>query len=127
VILANFGFTHPLIQKCKTMEEWKKYSAQLEARVEKLELQMTETQEYIKYLQIALDDAEKRLEQCQELIGLNVINSHGRNRNHLQHQHRKAADSGSPLEPPVVDSIMEGHKLRSGIRRAGQQPFDDNL
>jgi len=124
LVLANFGFIHPLVKQCKSLKEWESYSLKLEEKLEKVELQLTETQEYVEYLKVSLQDAERQLKQCNDLIKINAATRQGYRRNHL---HQIDAFSDGVIEPPILDYLAEGQKLRSGTRRTSQVPFDDNL
>lgn len=120
LVLANFGFNHPIVHKCRSIEEWKSHSAQLETK-------LMESQEHVKYLNRVINELEEQLKQCQDLVGLNVpSHRHGYKKIHL---HRTDASFlHKNLEAPEeLDYTIEGQKLRSSIRRAGQVPFDDNL
>ena len=124
LVLANFGFIHPLVKQCKSLKEWESYSLKLEEKLEKVELKLTETQEYVEYLKVSLKDAERQLKQCNDLIKINAATRHGYKHIHL---HQIDAFSDGVIEPPILDYIVEGQKLRSGTRRTSQAPFDDNL
>jgi hypothetical protein len=119
LVLANFGFNHPILHKCRSIEEWKRHSAQLET-------QLTETQEYVIYLKRVISDLEAQLKPCQDLVGLNgPPHRQGHKRIHLHRTDASFLDKN--METPVLDYTIDGQKLRSSIRRAGQVPFDDNL
>lgn len=67
VIIANFGFMHPLVPSCTedTAEDWKDKNKEMREQKEMLETELYETYEKVDLLKDALTKSEKRLLSCE--------------------------------------------------------------
>ena len=66
VIIANFGFMHPLVPSCTeaTAEDWKDKNKEMREQMEYIEMELTESYEKVDRLRDALTKSEKRLISC---------------------------------------------------------------
>jgi hypothetical protein len=66
VIIANFGFMHPLVPTCteETKEDWKENNKQMREQKDMLETELWQTYEKVDLLKDALTKIEKRLLSC---------------------------------------------------------------
>jgi hypothetical protein len=61
IIMGNYGFTHPMVPKCPTMEDWKRHA-------EHVKMQALELQEQLAYAYHDLDRIDSELERVKDVL-----------------------------------------------------------
>jgi len=64
VIIANYGFTHPMVPKCLSTEDWKARSDLWRQHAEQLEEELVASYDEIDRLDLELHRAQSMLEKC---------------------------------------------------------------
>lgn len=64
VIIANYGFTHPMVPRCPSAEDWQKKSELWKRRAEALETQLEESYKELGRMDVELEDVRMILRKC---------------------------------------------------------------
>jgi hypothetical protein len=65
VIIANYGFTHPMVPQCPSAEDWREKSELWKRRAESLELQLEESYKELGKMDVELEDLRLMLRKCE--------------------------------------------------------------
>ena len=64
VIIANYGFTHPMVPRCPSADDWRRKSEMWKQRAESLEVQLEESYKELGRMDVELEDLRLILRKC---------------------------------------------------------------
>jgi len=64
VIIANYGFTHPMVPRCPSADDWRQKSDLWKRRAEALEIQLEESFKELGRMDVELEDVRLLLRKC---------------------------------------------------------------
>jgi len=125
VIYANYGFTHPMIPPCPTVEDWKKQIDGWKSRSEELDAALVTAYDDMDAMEADITDLANRLEACgcqEDAVPYNADNVPRQAEATQPPAAESPGDEGHQPHPPARRSVTAGgpHKELRGSAQAVQ-------